>query len=280
MKLFKKKKDEDLKPIEMDTPKANKLKKLSWITKLPIIKQIYRKIKYPDGIETQAGAAVPVNESLGTYEDQIIHRKVTEHFINKASTIVLMDCPCRTANECEHHDIELGCTFLGRGAREMDLSKFPGARIATKEEALERERLAYEDGLVTHLGKFRGDALHYGVEDFQNELMSICHCCSCCCIVTLYTYGNSDYKKIVKRLEGLEVRIDPDKCVGCGECFKVCIYDALRMENGKAEIIENNCAGCGRCERVCPNGAISIKLENTSGIEEMIERFESRTDIT
>ena len=277
---MKSKRKLDLKPIEMDTPKANRLKKLAKIGRLPIIRYLYKRYAYPDGIETQTGSPIPVNISLGTYEDQILHHKVTEYFINKAGTIVLMDCPCRIANGCKNHDVTLGCTWLGKGAAAMDLSKFPGARIATKEEALERERLAYENGLVPHIGKYRGDAVHYGVLDYEHEFQSICHCCSCCCVVCLMKYGPSFIGKTVKRMEGVEVRVDSEICVGCGECFKVCIYSGLKMKKNKAMIDQENCRGCGRCERVCPNKAISITIDDFSRIDELVARFEERVDIT
>ena len=181
---------------------------------------------------------------------------------------------------CKNHDVKLGCTWLGKGAAAMDLSKFPGARIATKEEALERERLAYENGLVPHIGKYRSDAVHYGVLDYENEFQSICHCCSCCCVVCLMKYGPSFIGKTVNRMEGVEVRVDSDTCVGCGECFKVCIYNGLKMKKNKAMINQDNCRGCGRCENVCPNKAISITIDDFSRIDELIARFEARVDIT
>ena len=73
---MKKKRKLDLKPIEMNTRWANKMKKLAKYGKLPIIKQKLRKKLYPDGIESQTGSPIPVNLSLGTYEDQIVTRKV------------------------------------------------------------------------------------------------------------------------------------------------------------------------------------------------------------
>jgi UDP-glucose 4-epimerase len=271
----------DLKPKERHTPIAMKTKKRMKYLKLPIIKQIYRWKVYPNGIETQTGSPIPVNVSVGEYEDQILHYKVTEHFINKAGTIVLMDCPCRTsAGGCENHDVHLGCTYLGAGAAAMDLSKFPGARRATKEEALEFERKAYENGLVPHLGKFRGDAAHFGVLDYEDQLMSICHCCSCCCIVSLAKYGPKEYKKMIHRMEGVEVRIDQDKCTGCGKCFENCIYNGLKMKNNKTSIIQDNCMGCGRCEMICPSKAVSVTIDDFSRIDELVARFEERTDIT
>ncbi|NVM54212.1 MAG: 4Fe-4S binding protein [Candidatus Helarchaeota archaeon] len=270
----------DLKPIEINTPRARRWKILIRLAKLPIIKHIYKRYAFPDGFETQTGTPIPINVSLGTYEDQILPHIVTEYFIKKAGTILLIDCPCRTKNKCQNHDIKLGCTWLGRGAGKVDRSKWPGAHLATKEEALERERLAYENGLVPHLGKLRGDAKIYDVLDYEHEFMSICHCCSCCCVNAIVKYGPSDYKKIVKRMEGVEVRVNRDLCVGCGTCFKVCIYNGKKMINNKAIIIQENCMGCGRCERVCPHGAISISIDDFSRIDELIARFESRVDIS
>ena len=257
-----------------------KTKKRMKYLKLPIIKQIYKRKVYPNGIETQTGSPIPVNISLGEYEDQILHYKVTEHFIKKAGTIVIVDCPCRTSAGCENHDVHLGCTYMGKGAANMDLSKFPGAHIATKEEALELERKAFENGLVPHLGKFRGDAAHFGVLEYENELMSICHCCPCCCIVSIAKYGPKEYKQMVHRMEGVEVRIDQEKCTGCGLCFKTCIYNGLRMKKDKAVIKQENCMGCGRCEMICPNGAVSVTIDDFSRIDELVARFEERTDIT
>jgi UDP-glucose 4-epimerase len=273
-------KKKDLQPIETNTPWANKVKKKSKYLKLPILKQRYRKREYPDGLENQTASPIPINVSLGTMESEILHYKVTEYFIQKAGAIVLMDCPCRKANGCKNHDIHLGCTWLGKGASAMDLAKFPGARIATKEEALEREHLANKNGLVPHLGKLRGDAKIYKVLEFEHQFMSICHCCSCCCVVSLMKYGPSDYKKVVKRMEGVEVRVDREKCEGCGKCFEVCIYNGLEMKKEKTMINQSNCMGCGRCERVCPNEAISISIDDFGRINELISRFEARVDIT
>ncbi len=277
---LKKKRKLDLKPIEMDTPRANRLKKLARIGKIPIIKQIARKILFPNGFENQAGTAIPVNLSLGTYEDQIVPRKVTEYFIKKAGTILLIDCPCRTRVGCKNHDDHLGCTWMGEGARHIDLSKWPGAHFASKEEALERERLAYENGLIPHIGKLRSDAKIYEVLDYEDQFMDICHCCSCCCVNSLAKYAPSFYRKFIKRMEGVEVRIVPDKCNGCGKCFKVCIYAGLKMKKGKAINRPENCLGCGRCEGVCPNGAVSITIDDYTRIDELIARFESRVDIS
>ncbi len=276
-----KKKKLDLKPIELSVPKANRMKKIYSLGKIPIIKQIYRKILYPNGVEDQTGTAIPINKSLGTFEDQLLPFKVTEYFINKAGTILLIDCPCRTAGQCKNHDISLGCTWMGRGAKHVDLSKWPGARLATKEEALERERLAYADGLVPHLGKLRSDAVNFKVTEYEHEFMNFCHCCSCCCVMSLAKYATHEELDVVKRLEGVSLEVNQEECVGCTKCFKVCIYGALKFDkkNNKTSINQKKCKGCGRCEMTCPNKAISISID-FSRLDEMFKRFDSRVDIS
>jgi NAD-dependent dihydropyrimidine dehydrogenase PreA subunit len=258
---------------------VRKWRRWAKLGRLPIIKQLYHRREFPDGFENQTGSPIPINVSLN-YEDQILPFKVTEYFIQKAGTILMMDCPCRRTNGCKNHDVTLGCTWLGRGAGKMDRTRYPGARLVTKQEALERERLAYENGLVPHMGKLRADAKIYNVLDCENEFMSICHCCPCCCIVSLAKYGPPEYKKYIKRMEGVQVRVDSDKCAGCGKCFKVCIYNGLKMKNDKTTINQENCMGCGRCERVCTNKAITISIDDYSHIDELIARYESRVDIS
>jgi UDP-glucose 4-epimerase len=287
-----KKKNIDLAPKDVANTNRyfNKQRKmLKKLKRQPWLWRKYEKLTYPDGAETQTGSPLAINITLDKtvteeYDNQPIYYKVAEHFINKAGTIVIMDCPCRTFNHerydgCKHR-VDLGCIFMGKGAAKMDLSKFPGAKIATKEEALERVRLGYEDGLVTHIGKYRGDARHYGVLEYENELQSICQCCNCCCIVGMGKYGPPIQKKTVKRMEGVTVHIDPEKCTGCGACFKVCIYDGLRMKKGKATIKDDHCMGCGRCEMTCPSDAVTITIDSYDRINEVIARFEERVDIS
>jgi len=50
---MKKNRKIDLKPIAMNTPRANKMKRRSRLLKLPVIKQIYLKRAYLNGLETQ-----------------------------------------------------------------------------------------------------------------------------------------------------------------------------------------------------------------------------------
>lgn len=56
------------------------------------------------------------------------------------------------------------------------------------------------------------------------------------------------------------VRIDSDKCDGCGLCVPDCAEGAIQVIDGKARLVaENLCDGLGNCLGTCPKGAITIE---------------------
>lgn len=56
------------------------------------------------------------------------------------------------------------------------------------------------------------------------------------------------------------IKIDDQKCNGCGLCMPNCPEGALRMIDGKARLISDLfCDGLGACIGHCPQGAIAIE---------------------
>ena len=60
--------------------------------------------------------------------------------------------------------------------------------------------------------------------------------------------------------EGLPVyAIDPDECVGCGECLQKLACPAMQWGDDIAVISPQECRGCGICAQICPAGAIAAR---------------------
>ena len=56
------------------------------------------------------------------------------------------------------------------------------------------------------------------------------------------------------------IKIDEEKCNGCGACASACHEGAIEMINGKAKLTrEDYCDGLGDCLPACPTGAITFE---------------------
>lgn len=65
------------------------------------------------------------------------------------------------------------------------------------------------------------------------------------------------------------IKIDEDKCVGCGLCVTACHEGAIGMVNGKAKLVrEDHCDGLGNCLPVCPTSAISFEEKEVATFNE------------
>ena len=59
------------------------------------------------------------------------------------------------------------------------------------------------------------------------------------------------------------IRIDEEKCDGCGQCATACAEGAIQIIEGKARLVsETYCDGLGACLGECPQGAIAMEERN------------------
>ena len=61
----------------------------------------------------------------------------------------------------------------------------------------------------------------------------------------------------------MSIKINKDKCCGCGDCISSCPTEALKLnkKDNKVEIDNELCIECGICVDECPVDAIEILEE-------------------
>src|SRR5512145_74025 len=65
------------------------------------------------------------------------------------------------------------------------------------------------------------------------------------------------------------IKIDEEKCTGCGLCVPGCAEEAIKIINGKAKLVSDVfCDGLGACLGECPEGALSIEEREAAEFDE------------
>ena len=200
---------------------------------------------------------------------------VIEELIRRSPhRIISKTCTCRDAHNCENHSKFIGCIHIGANTAEESDEL---CHHATVEEAIEHLHKAVDDGLMPFIGHVFFDHLFWDV-NFASPFLTVCFCCECCCTnFNAHRYGmiQGDAQNRFKKLNGLQVHVDANKCIGCGTCVEKCFNHAITVEGGLAKWNPDPCKGCGACALHCPQKAIDLSVDN---VKEAVDALLARLD--
>jgi ferredoxin len=254
--------------------------------KLPFISKLVNKLLF-EGDDIQVlprnstinnlkSEKIEINRNISVSKDFVLPSEVLKEMINRSTYHFIMDfCICRVSSNCKDYSHDLGCLFLGKGAKRIS-NKL--GRVVTTEEAIKHVDKCQNAGLVHIIGRNKIDSiwLNTGPKD---ELLSICNCCPCCCLWKMSPELPDSISNGLTPMVGVEINYNSELCTGCGMCVDgSCFVNAIKLKDGKAEINYKTCRVCGRCAEICKNKAIKIIMEPDS-VDRSIKRVERLVDV-
>lgn len=75
---------------------------------------------------------------------------------------------------------------------------------------------------------------------------------------------------------GKELMFNEEKCVGCGQCFKICPVGAHEVVEDKHIINKKLCCNCGKCAEVCYTNALTMIGDMTNVMDVMNEILQDK----
>jgi NADPH-dependent glutamate synthase beta subunit-like oxidoreductase/ferredoxin len=169
---------------------------------------------------------IPIASSIdGT--SKVVEAEKVDQYLENARLISVSDCSCRTSREemgegCGHLKEDM-CIQLDDAA-ELYIRTGRGREIDVL-EAKEIMRKAEANGLMHQIPNTEG----------EGHTHAICNCCGCSCYAlrAATMYSNPDMVR-----SNFTAEVDPDKCVGCGECVDYCPTNAIRLGQRLTKTVE------------------------------------------
>ena len=190
---------------------------------------------------------IPIEQSVSDIPHIATYDEIRQIIDEADGKIGVAECICRkgkdlTGAPCGKTDRREVCL----GFRDyFDTYKREGwFREISAEEALAILAQSEKEGLVLQATN-------------EKYPQAVCACCSCCCGIL------NTLKNVPNRADfvaaNYRVRVDDDKCVGCGLCVDRCHMAAISIADKKAVIDPKRCIGCGICVPACSTGALFME---------------------
>lgn len=239
--------------------------------KSKIAKKLLNKMLFEKDNVVVIPNTIPINQKIEGEPSEFLPTDVIKEVIKRTDDIVIMDtCLCRTSTKCEDYPQDIGCIFLGPTSKKIPRTI---SHTATVEEAIAHVDKADAAGLSHIIGRNKIDSVWMNVRPGEG-LLTICHCCPCCCLWKVVPNLEDEISQKIYRLDGVTIKYDEEKCRNCGKCLKddVCMFGGLNKKDDQIYIDQDQCRGCGLCIHVCKFNAITIDYDDRA-IDNIINRM-------
>jgi len=183
---------------------------------------------------------IPVNISVEP-KTHILAFDDVKNLVNEARNIAVTRCSCRVIDGSCGKPLEVCLQF--NKAADYALERGTG-RPLSKEEAVDILKMCEEEGLI-HVGANKSSVGHV-----------ICNCCSDCCLNWPSVRTGLGKFVVPSRFQAV---VDPELCSACETCLERCYFEAISIQDEKAEVNGDKCMGCGLCLVTCPENAINLE---------------------
>ena len=240
-----------------------------------VAKKIINKMLFEDDEIIVVSNSININKKIEAEKSEFLPTDIIKEVIKRSDDIVIMNsCLCRTSNNCEDYPHDIGCIFLGPTTRRIPRNI---CHEATVEEALAQVDSADAAGLSHIIGRNKIDTVWMNVKPGKG-LLTICHCCPCCCLWKVYPNLNHEISDKLEKLDGFDVKLHEDECKKCKKCLDSCMFEAISFKDNKISIDPDICKGCGLCVKTCKFGAITIEYTEKT-IDNVVNRMDNLIEI-
>jgi ferredoxin len=189
---------------------------------------------------------------------QVLPIEDVEQIFGFVNSIVRVACICRHITLGQEKRYCYGISLAPDGGEFAEIIRGLDQSFINGPDTTNFETLTKEEAL-TAINDHEKEGLCHTIWTFHTPFIGgICNCDRSDCMAMRCTVSHE--VPVMFRAEYVG-RIDPDLCVGCRECMRVCQFGALSYSAStqKAGIDPRWCYGCGICRAVCKKQAIRLE---------------------
>ena len=207
-----------------------------------------KRLNFEDDVaEKLHGKLIPTKEAIKLLKAMVISDDPApgNPVCGDRNCIVLFESLCPTSEKTSSSMAEV-CICAGEPYASRAINDNLGkSRRINEEEAIRILETKNAKGHVHYI---------YFKECESGKFYAICNCCQDCCATVGSEHGKGP--KLIPA--GYIAVVDPNKCIGCGQCMEYCPFGAMNLRDKRMRINPRKCMGCGVCTNKCRKEALRL----------------------